>query len=54
MAAMDWTESTVGYANLVSYHIGLYLILIWPDIRPITLPDTGYLAGRIIGYPAKL
>ena len=34
--------------------MGLHGILIWPDIRPpdirpISLPDTGYLAG----YPAK-
>ena len=27
----------------------LYRILIWPDIRSIILPDTGYSAG----YPSK-
>ena len=25
-------------------NLGLYRILIWPDIRPIILPDTGYPA----------
>ena len=42
--------------------LGLYRILIWPDIRPpdirpIILPDTGYPAGNPAwpdtGYPAK-
>ena len=30
--------------------IGLYRILIWPDIRQIILPDTGYPAGPDTGY----
>ena len=25
-----------------TFLIGLHRILIWPDIRPIVLPDTGY------------
>ena len=35
----------------------MHRILIWPDIRPIILPDTGYPAGYLAwpdtGYPAK-
>ena len=34
------------------FNVGLYRILIWPDIRPIILPDTGYPAWPDTGYPA--
>ena len=44
----------IGLQPFLNYLLGLYLILIWldirqPDIWPITLPDTGYPAG----YPAN-
>ena len=28
--------------DLISFFLGLYRILIWPDSRPTILPDTGY------------
>ena len=34
-------------------YLGLYQGLIWPDIWPITLLDTGYPAGRISGWCKK-
>ena len=33
--------------------LGLYRILIWPDIRPIILPDTGYPAWPDIRLYSK-
>ena len=49
----NWKESTCELSWYLVYFLGLYQILIWPDIRPIILPDTGYPAWPDTGYPAK-
>ena len=50
--------SWVGNQNLTVYTTsihckGLYLIMIWPDIRPTSLPDTGYPAIQILYFYIK-
>ena len=35
------TDSQMCSKRRFQHMIGLFQILIWPDIRPITLPDTG-------------
>ena len=37
------TIVSLGAMFLLNF-LGLYRILIWPDIRPTILPDTGYTA----------
>ena len=32
----------VRFLPILKIQLGLHRILIWPDIRPIMLPDTGY------------
>ena len=61
LTAVNWDTVLLTFDVLIfsilfysNQYLGLYRILIWPDIRPpdirpIILPDTGYPAG----YPAK-
>ena len=49
-----YIQSHLFFKILICYlSIMVVLDTIWPDIRPIILPDTVYSVGRIIGCPAK-